>query len=369
MTLRIFAIAARPPVSLPTTLFLCATQLGADRPAGSPKLDAERRRSAPTSSITAATCSSAFDGMQPTFRQTPPSVAIALDQHGLHAEVGGAERGRVAARAGAEHEHVALEVGAAGVGAGAAQARAVRGLRRGGPAPQRGRLRGAACGAGAAPRAGAAAAARLASSVRITEPSLTVSPTLTFSSLTTPACDDGISIDALSLSTVIRLCSTLTVSPGLTSTSMTATSLKSPMSGHLDFDQCSRAATALAAQRATPRGSRRGLWAEVGVEARRRGAVDRRGGPSSATAAASGAAGTPCRPTPASSCCLADAEDRDLGRVDDRREVACRRCRRATRSRSSRRSCRPARACRRAPSSPARPSPARSAARPSCRRP
>jgi hypothetical protein len=28
-----------------------------------------------TSSITAATCSSALDGMQPTFRQTPPSVA------------------------------------------------------------------------------------------------------------------------------------------------------------------------------------------------------------------------------------------------------------------------------------------------------
>ena len=42
---------------------------------------------------------------------------------------------------------------------------------------------------------------------------------------------DGISIEALSDSTVIRLCSTLTVSPSLTSTSITATSLKSPMSG------------------------------------------------------------------------------------------------------------------------------------------
>ena len=31
--------------------------------------------SAPISSITAATCSSALDGMQPTFRQTPPRVA------------------------------------------------------------------------------------------------------------------------------------------------------------------------------------------------------------------------------------------------------------------------------------------------------
>jgi hypothetical protein len=60
---------------------------------------------------------------------------------------------------------------------------------------------------------------------------LTLSPILSLSSFTTPACDDGISMEALSLSTVIRLCSALTVSPGLTSSSITATSLKSPMSG------------------------------------------------------------------------------------------------------------------------------------------
>jgi hypothetical protein len=36
---------------------------------------------------------------------------IAFDEHRLHAEVGGAERGRVAAGAGAEHEHVAFDVG------------------------------------------------------------------------------------------------------------------------------------------------------------------------------------------------------------------------------------------------------------------
>ena len=46
-----------------------------------------------------------------------------------------------------------------------------------------------------------------------------------------PAADDGISIDALSLSTVIRLCSSLTLSPGRTKTSITDTSAKSPMSG------------------------------------------------------------------------------------------------------------------------------------------
>jgi hypothetical protein len=50
---------------------------------------------------------------------------------------------------------------------------------------------------------------------------------------TTPAADDGISIEALSDSTVISDCSALTVSPTLTSTSITATSSKSPMSGTL----------------------------------------------------------------------------------------------------------------------------------------
>jgi hypothetical protein len=39
---------------------------------------------------------------------------VALDEDGLHAEVGAAESRRVTARAGAEDEHLALEVGAAG---------------------------------------------------------------------------------------------------------------------------------------------------------------------------------------------------------------------------------------------------------------
>jgi hypothetical protein len=62
-------------------------------------------------------------------------------------------------------------------------------------------------------------------------PLLTLSPSLTRISLTTPAWLDGISIEALSDSTVISDCSALTVSPGLTSSSITATSSKSPMSG------------------------------------------------------------------------------------------------------------------------------------------
>ncbi len=64
-------------------------------------------------------------------------------------------------------------------------------------------------------------------------PSLTVSPTLTSTSATAPAAGDGTSIVALSDSSVISGSSALTASPGLTCTSMTGTSSKSPMSGTL----------------------------------------------------------------------------------------------------------------------------------------
>ena len=49
--------------------------------------------------------------------------------------------------------------------------------------------------------------------------------------LTVPATVEGISILALSLSSVIRDCSTATVSPTLTNTSITSISSKSPISG------------------------------------------------------------------------------------------------------------------------------------------
>src|SRR3974390_635050 len=67
--------------------------------------------------------------------------------------------------------------------------------------------------------------------VRMTVPSLTRSPTLTFSSPTTPLSGDGTSIEALSDSNVLSGCSGLTISPGLTHTSITGTALKSPISG------------------------------------------------------------------------------------------------------------------------------------------
>jgi hypothetical protein len=62
-------------------------------------------------------------------------------------------------------------------------------------------------------------------------PSETLSPTLRRSSFTTPAPGEGISMVALSDSSVTSDCSLPTVSPGLTRTSMTSTFLKSPMSG------------------------------------------------------------------------------------------------------------------------------------------
>jgi hypothetical protein len=83
---------------------------------------------------------------------------------------------------------------------------------------------------------------------------LTLSPSLTFNSLTTPPADDGISIEALSDSTVISDCSGFTMSPALTSNSITATSLKSPMSG-------TRISTGPAAAAAAGAGAGAGLLA------------------------------------------------------------------------------------------------------------
>ena len=71
------------------------------------------------------------------------------------------------------------------------------------------------------------------SSSRITSPSETVSPTATRSSVTTPAWGAGISIEALSDSTTIRLCSTSMVSPGATKTSTISAPSAPPMSGIL----------------------------------------------------------------------------------------------------------------------------------------
>ena len=65
----------------------------------------------------------------------------------------------------------------------------------------------------------------------ISVPIDTLSPTFARTSATVPATGEGTSIVALSDSSEISDCSALTTSPGFTSTSMTGTSLKSPMSG------------------------------------------------------------------------------------------------------------------------------------------
>src|SRR5262245_44126138 len=90
---------------------------------------------------------------------------------------------------------------------------------------------GAGSGAAADLAAGAVAAPPSASSVRISVPSETLSPFLSLSSLITPACGAGTSIVALSDSSVMSGSSFFTLSPGLTSTSITGMFLKSPMSG------------------------------------------------------------------------------------------------------------------------------------------
>src|SRR5262245_8610152 len=170
-----------------------------------------------------------------------------------------------------------------------------------------------AAGGGGAFAAGAAAAfASAASSIRIGEPSDTLSPIFTIRLFTVPADGDGISIVALSDSSVISDCSGATSSPGFTRISMTSTLLKSPMSGTFT---------------STMRHSLQHHPPEVGeelrkvdVEPRRGRAVDhaviprdreRQDQPRGELLA------VPHRPRRRA----AHAEDCDLGRVDDRREV------------------------------------------------
>jgi hypothetical protein len=89
-----------------------------------------------------------------------------------------------------------------------------------------------AAGAGGGATAGAEAAdANAGSIIANTEPSEILSPNFTRISTILPAILAGISIEALSDSTVIRLCSTTIASPAFTKTSIISTSLKSPMSG------------------------------------------------------------------------------------------------------------------------------------------
>ena len=72
-TLRCLASCSRPPVSRLTTPFLYSRTLSMSIFGASNVMPASPSSTA--SVMTLATCRSAFDGMQPTFRQTPPSTS------------------------------------------------------------------------------------------------------------------------------------------------------------------------------------------------------------------------------------------------------------------------------------------------------
>src|SRR6266699_1456346 len=126
---------------------------------------------------------------------------------------------------------------------GARSLRSVVATAAAGAAPASGALARSGAAAGETPRGvgGGAAALReggavagaepLARTVAMRSPVLTLPPLLVWSFSTTPTAVEGTSMVALSDSSVTRGESMTTVSPGFTRTSMTATSLKFPMSG------------------------------------------------------------------------------------------------------------------------------------------
>ncbi len=111
----------------------------------------------------------------------------------------------------------------------------------------------AVAGAGSVDRATGAAAVE-PFNVATMSPALTRAPFATWIFATVPAAEDGTSIVALSVSSVTSGDSSPTVSPSLTRTSMTSTSLKSPRSGTRTSSAAGAAAGAF-----FEAGARRGL--------------------------------------------------------------------------------------------------------------
>src|SRR5262245_8998295 len=209
---------------------------GRPKPAGSAGCGAPRASASRTKDCTSSFRILALRPVPRTSARSTPSSRASRRTEGL------AWARRVLPKAGATGA-----AGRAGAGAGRCSGAGVAGARAAGDAgagsASRRGSRAGATGAEAAAaelRGGSAElrsssapsrAASSTSSVAISEPWLTLSPTATCSARTTPAAGDGISIVAFSLSSVIRLCSARTRSPGATSTSITSTSSKSPMSG------------------------------------------------------------------------------------------------------------------------------------------
>ena len=170
VTLRVLAMPLRPPVSLPTTLSLCARSF-VEIDLRRAELDAERGE-------VRGFVHHGGDVQQRLRRNAADVQAhaaerrVALDQHGLHAEVGRAEGGRVAAGAGAEHQHLALDVGRAAERCGDRSRRA---------APKPASVRPPAAQAPALAAARRRRAAPDASSTRSGDPCDTLSPSFTAS--------------------------------------------------------------------------------------------------------------------------------------------------------------------------------------------
>ena len=190
-TLRCFAMPARPLVSWPTTLSLYLRNVSS----------VDLRRAEVDAEVVRVRGFVDHRGrMQQRLRRNAADVeahaaecGVALDQHRVQAEVGGAERGGVAAGTGAEHDDVAFDVGlAAGGGSGrgprdGVAGDGVTGVACAGAAGcaglRRFRFRRRCRFAGASAFAGASLAPSL-SMIATTLPSDNLSPTLTFNSMT-----------------------------------------------------------------------------------------------------------------------------------------------------------------------------------------
>ena len=114
VTLRCFASMASPPVSLPTTLFF--------QPRSASRSISGWPNFTPQPAIDSAS-SMTLRGVQQRLGRNAAHVQAhaakhgpALDQRDVEPEIRCAEGGGVAAGAGAEHEHVGLQVDGAGVG-------------------------------------------------------------------------------------------------------------------------------------------------------------------------------------------------------------------------------------------------------------
>ena len=101
-----FFIRNSTPLTLPS-MPCCLKFIIAGRSSfGAETLTPILAKECPASSNISEACSSAFDGMQPTLRQVPPSVGVLLDHGDLHAELRRAHRADISAGTGADDNEI-----------------------------------------------------------------------------------------------------------------------------------------------------------------------------------------------------------------------------------------------------------------------